>query len=69
MDKLYSEQIEELNAEVDKVRSIAKDSVAAKEKELQDLMTTQINKLEQTVSENTEDMIKERKATLQKYSR
>ena len=32
-------------------------------------MTTQINKLEQTVSENTEDMIKERKATLQKYSR
>ena len=69
MDKLYSEQIEELNAEVDKVRSIAKDSVAAKEKELQDLMTTQINKLEQTVSENTEDMIKERKATLQKYYR
>jgi len=69
LDKLYSEQIEELNAEVDKVRSIAKDSVAAKEKELQDLMTTQINKLEQTVSENTEDMIKERKATLQKYSR
>ena len=32
-------------------------------------MTTQINKLEQTVSDNTEDMIKERKATLAKYSR
>lgn len=40
LDKLYSEQIEEINVDLDKVRSIAKDSVAAKEKELQDLMTT-----------------------------
>lgn len=58
-----------MNVELDRVRTMAKDQVAAKEKELQELVTTQINKLESEVRENTEDMIAERKATLAKYAK
>lgn len=48
---------------------MAKEQVAAKEKELQEMVTTQINKLESEVKENTEDMIMERKVTLTKYAK
>ena len=48
---------------------MAKDQVASKEKELQELVNTQVNKLENEVKENTEDMIIERKATLAKYAK
>lgn len=58
-----------MNAELDRVRTMAKDQVASKEKELQELVNTQVNKLENEVKENTEDMIIERKATLAKYAK
>ena len=58
-----------MNAELDRVRTMAKDQVASKEKELQELVNTQVNKLENEVKENTEDMIIERKATLGKYAK
>ena len=58
-----------MNAELDRVRTMAKDQVASKEKELQELVNTQVNKLENEVKENTEDMIIERKATLSKYAK
>ena len=34
LDKLFTEQIDEMNTELDRVRTMAKDQVAAKEKEL-----------------------------------
>ena len=34
LDKLYTEQFEEMNSELDRVRTMAKDQVASKEKEL-----------------------------------
>ena len=40
LDKLYTEQFEEMNSELDRVRTMAKDQVASKEKELQELVNT-----------------------------
>jgi hypothetical protein len=48
---------------------MARDSVNAKEKELTDLMEKNMTKIQTCVDENIEDMVEERKATLQKYEK
>jgi len=69
MDKYYSESLEEMSNTIEQVRIMARDSVNAKEKELTDLMTKNVNKIQNFVDENIEDMVEERKATLSKYEK
>lgn len=69
MDKYYSESMEEMSNTIEGVRIMARDSVNAKEKELTDLMTKQVKTIQSFVDENINDMVEERKATLQKYEK
>ena len=69
LDKYYSESMEEMSNTIESVRIMARDSVNAKEKELTDLMTKQVKTIQSFVDENINDMVEERKATLQKYEK
>ena len=69
VDKYYSESLEEMSQTIETVRIMARDSVAAKEKELTEMMTKQVTKIQNFVDENIEDMVEERKATLAKYEK
>ena len=69
LDKYYSESMEEMSTTIETVRIMARDSVAAKEKEITDLMNKQVQTLSKFVDENIEDMVEERKATLAKYEK
>jgi hypothetical protein len=42
LDRYYSEHMEEMSSTIESVRVMARDSVAAKEKEITDLMTKQV---------------------------
>ena len=50
--------MEEMGNTIESVRIMARDSVNAKEKELTDLMTKQVNTIKSFVDENIEDMQK-----------
>lgn len=67
LDKYYSESMEEMSNTIEQVRIMARDSVNAKEKELQEMMNKNVQKIQSFVDENIEDMVEERKATLAKY--
>jgi enoyl reductase-like protein len=70
MDKYYQETIiEQMSADIESVRIMARDSVNAKEKELTELMNKQVKTIQTFVNENIEDMVQERKATLSKYEK
>lgn len=69
LDKYYGESMEEMSNTIENVRIMARDSVNAKEKELTDLMTKQVKTIQSFVDENINDMVEERKATLQKYEK
>ena len=69
LDKYYSEQLEELSANIERVRVMARDSVNSKEKELTDLMDAKVKTIQTFVDENIDDMVQERKATLAKYEK
>mmetsp|Transcript_6570 Transcript_6570/g.10567 ORF Transcript_6570/g.10567 Transcript_6570/m.10567 type:complete len:90 (+) Transcript_6570:922-1191(+) len=69
LDKFYSESLEEMSSTIESVRIMARDSVNAKEKELTDLMTKQVKNIQTFVDDNIEDMVEERKATLNKYEK
>ena len=68
-DNVYQEEFAKLDAEISAVRSIARDSVNAKEKELTDLMDKNVAKIQGFVDENIGDMIEERRSTLTKYEK
>lgn len=69
LDKYYNDSMEEMGNTIESVRIMARDSVNAKEKELTDLMTKQVQGIRGFVDENIEDMVEERKATLAKYEK
>lgn len=69
LDKYYSESMEDMSNTIESVRIMARDSVNAKEKELTDLMNKQVKTIQSFVDENINDMVEERKATLQKYEK
>lgn len=69
LDRYYSENMEEMSSTIESVRVMARDSVAAKEREITDLMNKQVQTLSKFVDENIEDMVEERKATLAKYEK
>jgi hypothetical protein len=48
---------------------MARDSVAAKERELTEMVNKQIRTIQSFVDENVEDMVQERKVTLAKYEK
>jgi len=58
-----------MSSTIESVRIMARDSVNAKEKELTDLMTKQVKNIQSFVDDNIEDMVEERKATLNKYEK
>lgn len=55
--------------EIELVKKIAKDSVNAKEKELQAEMNKSISKISKFVDENINIMVDERRETLEKYEK
>ena len=70
MDKYYQEQIvENMSADIESVRIMARDSVNAKEKDMKEQMEKQVGIIQSFVNENIEDMVQERKATLAKYEK
>ena len=69
LDRYYSESMEEMSTTIEAVRVMARDSVAAKEKEITELMNKQVTTLSEFVDKNIDDMVEERKATLAKYEK
>lgn len=69
LDKMYMEQMEEMNNSIETVKILARDSVNTKEKELIDIMDKSMIKIDSRVDENINDMVEERKATISKYEK
>ena len=68
-DSYYSEQFTELRNEIEIVKKIAKDGVAKKEKELQAQMDKSVNSIRKFVDSNIDDMVNERRETLERYEK
>lgn len=68
-DNIYQDQFEKIAEDIGVVRSMARDSVNQKEKELTALMEKNVAKIRAFVDENIEDMINERRSTLAKYEK
>jgi gas vesicle protein len=69
LDKYYQDAMEEMSTTIEQVRVMARDSVNAKERELTELMHKQIKSIQNFVDTSVEDMMEERKVTLQKYDK